>query len=381
MDFTFTEDQIALRDTISRFFMTEAAPEFLREIWETPSGRSAQLWNKIAEQGLMGLSVPEADGGMGMGDVDWALLQQELGYYCLPDVVSETAYVAVGMLSALPEGHAARTQWLPKIAAGECRVAVAHPVNRYVADAEGADVLLLPHATAQGVELHVVLRQQCILSAVKSYDTSRRISRVQWTPSAATCAADAVQGQRIWDMALERGALAAGAQQLGLAQRMLDLSVDYAAQRKQFDKVIGSFQAVQHHLADIVTKIEFAKPVLYRAFYALQHGEKDLSVRVSHAKLQCSEASGCAARNGLQVHGAMGYTWEVDLQMFMKRGWVLESVWGDTTFHKDRLTQGLLRSSNAPAGPGASFDRFSGLSQAPSAVGASNNEVMEEVVA
>jgi alkylation response protein AidB-like acyl-CoA dehydrogenase len=106
---------------------------------------------------------------------------------------------------------------------------------------------------------------------------------------------DGTQGQKVWDTAGERGALAAAAQMLGLAQRMLDLSVDYVAQRKQFDKVIGSFQAVQHHLSDIVTKIEFAKPVLYRAFYALQHGEPDLAVRISHAKLQCSEASWFAA--------------------------------------------------------------------------------------
>ena len=382
MDFTFTEDQIALRDTISRFLMTEAAPELLREIWETESGRSTELWQKIAEQGLIGLSVPEAEGGMGMADVDWVLLLQELGYYGLPDVVAETAYVAVGMLAALPPEHVARATWLPQIAAGECRVAVAHPVNRYVADGQQADVLLLPHATAQGLELHLVPPAQCDFTAVKSYDTSRRLSQVRWTASAATCIAAGPQGQALWDQAAERGALAVAAQQLGLAQRMLDLSVDYAAQRKQFDKLIGSFQAVQHHLADIVTKIEFAKPVLFRAFYAMQQGEADLAVRVSHAKLQCSEASGLAARNGLQVHGAMGYTWEVDLQMFMKRGWVLEAAWGDVAFHKDRLVQGLLHSSHPPAGPGATFDRFSAHSQAIAAVSAIHPAaVVEEVTA
>lgn len=381
MDFTFTEDQIALRDTISRFLMTEAAPELLREIWETPTGRSAELWDKIAEQGLMGLSIPETEGGMGMGDIDWVLLQQELGYYCLPDVVSDTAYVAVGMLAALPEGHAVRAQWLGRIAAGECRVAVGHAINRYVADAAVADALLMPCATEAGTELHLLTSGQYSLAPVKSYDTSRRLSQVSWTPSAETRIADAQLGQCIWDQALERGALAAAAQQLGLAQRMLDLSVDYAAQRKQFDKVIGSFQAVQHHLADIVTKIEFAKPVLYRACYALQHGEADVAVRVSHAKLQCSEASALGARNGLQVHGAMGYTWEVDLQMFMKRSWVLEAVWGDKPFHKDRLVQGLMRSVNPPAGPGATFDRFSALAQCQQASGAAKKEIVEEVAA
>ena len=117
MDFTFSEDQIAFRDSVSRFLMTEAAPELLRDIWETDSGRSPELWAKCAEQGLMGLSVPEAEGGMGLADIDWALLLQEVGYYSLPDSLTDTAYVAVGMLSALPEGHAARS-WLGKIAEG-----------------------------------------------------------------------------------------------------------------------------------------------------------------------------------------------------------------------------------------------------------------------
>ncbi|WP_417285268.1 acyl-CoA dehydrogenase family protein [Comamonas sp.] len=357
MDFTFSEEQIAFRDSVSRFLMTEAAPELLREIWETESGRSPELWTKIAEQGLMGLSVPEAEGGMGMSDIDWALLQQEVGYYSLPDSLTDTAYVAAGMLSALPQGHVLRSEWLPKISEGSCRVAVGHPVNLHVADAALADLLLLPHVTSAGVELHVLKPGQCQITELKSFDASRRLCRVQWTASDATRVLDAVQGQKVWDLAGERGALCAAAQLLGLAQRMLDLSVDYVAQRKQFDKAIGSFQAVQHHLADIVTKIEFAKPVLYRAFYAIQHGEADLAVRISHAKLQCSEAGWFAARNSLQVHGAMGYTWEVDLQMFMKRAWTLDAAWGDKAYHSARLTTGLLRNPHPPVGPGATFDR------------------------
>lgn len=379
MDFTFTEDQIAFRDSVSRFLMTEAAPELLRDIWETETGRSPELWAKIAEQGLMGLSVPETDGGMGMADIDWALLLQEAGYYALPDSLADTAFVAVGMLTSLPQGHAARA-YLSQIASGSCRVAVGHPSNAMVADAKQADVLLLPHATSTGLELHLLTPDQCEITPLTSIDSSRRLSRVRWTASDATRVLDGAQGQKVWDIAGERGALAAAAQMVGLAQRMLDLSVDYVAQRKQFDKVIGSFQAVQHHLADIVTKIEFAKPVLYRAFYALQHNEADLAVRISHAKLQCSEASWFAARNSLQVHGAMGYTWEVDLQMFMKRAWVLDAAWGDKGYHSARLTQGLLRSPNAPVGPGATFDRESAFCGSCSAQAAIKN-IVEEVAA
>ena len=126
------------------------------------------------------------------------------------------------------------------------------------------------------------------------------------------------------------------------------------AQRKQFGKVIGSFQAVKHHLADVVTLIEFAKPVLYRAVLALDQGSKERAALVSHAKLACAEAAWTAGRKGIQVHGAMGYTWEVDLQMFMKRAWVLDSAWGDRAFHKARLVDTLFKEA-APLGPTATF--------------------------
>ena len=126
MDFTFNDDQLAFREAISRFLMTEAAPEMLREIWETDAGRSPDLRNKIAAQGLTALSIPEDDGGLGMDDVAWALMTQELGYYAIPDSLADTAYVATGLLSALPEGtpQAALAVISPRNGSssqGECR--------------------------------------------------------------------------------------------------------------------------------------------------------------------------------------------------------------------------------------------------------------------
>jgi alkylation response protein AidB-like acyl-CoA dehydrogenase len=354
MDFTFSDDQIAFRDSMSRFLMTEAAPELLREIWETDGGRSPELRAKIAEQGLCGLSVPEGEGGMGLGDVDWALMTQELGYYAIPDSLADTAYVAVGLLCRLPAGHPVRREWLPRVVDGRARIAVGHPVNPWVADAHLADLLLLPRATAQGAEVHAVLRGMVDVTPCPSIDASRRLARVEWTPRPETCVADAATGRLWWDEALDRGAVNAGGQLVGLAQRMLDLSVDYAAQRKQFGKPIGSFQAVKHHLADVVTRIEFAKPVLYHAVDALARGLAQRSARVSHAKLACADAAWTAARKGIQVHGAMGYTWEVDLQMFMKRAWVLDAAWGDRAFHKARLAA-IALADGAPLGPAATF--------------------------
>lgn len=354
MDFTFTEDQLAFRDSMSRFLMNEAAPELLREIWETDADSASGLRAGIAGQGLLGLSVPEADGGMGLGDIDWALMTQELGYYALPDTLADTAYVASAMLAGLAGEHPLRAEWLPRIADGSCRIAVGHPVNPWVADAGGADLLLLPNQTAQGLELHAVPRAEVSVSDCASIEASRRLALVEWTPAPRTCIADGGTGQLLWDEALDRGALNVSGQLVGLAQRMLDLAVDYAAQRKQFGKPIGAFQAVKHHLADVVTRIEFAKPVLYRAAYALAHDEAHRGVLVSHAKLACADAAWIAARKAIQVHGAMGYTWEVDLQMFMKRAWVLDAAWGDRAFHKARVGAALL-SPSAPLGPTATF--------------------------
>ena len=188
MDFTFTEDQVAFRDSMSRFLMTEAAPEMLREVWETDSGRSAELRAKIAEQGLTGLSVPEAEGGLGLGDIDWALMTQELGYYAIPDSLADTAYVAVGVLTALPVGHALRAQWLPTVVDGSARIAVGHPVNPWVADAHMADLMLLSRRTGQGtLALHALPRQAMRLAPLPSIDASRRLSDVDWSPMPHSC--------------------------------------------------------------------------------------------------------------------------------------------------------------------------------------------------
>ena len=351
MDFTFTEDQLAFKEAISRFLMTEAPPEMLRDIWDTEDGRSPALRQKMAEQGLTALSVPEDQGGLGMDDIAWALLTQELGYYAIPDSMADTAYVATGLLTALPAGTPKREQLLEKIAEGTIRIAVAHSVNPLVADVHLADKILLEH---QG-EVHLVSRDQLDYERNVSIDSSRRVSRINFSASADSKLADADSGTAAWAQTLNRGALAVAGQSLGLAQRMLDLSVDYAVQRKQFGKPIGSFQAVKHKLADVVSGIEFAKPPLYRAAYALAQGDPRADLHVSHAKLACCKAAMMAARHGIQVHGAMGYTWEADLQMFMKRAWALQASWGTGEFHRQRVADDIL-ADGAAIGPQYTFE-------------------------
>lgn len=351
MDFTFSEDQLTFREAISRFLMIEAAPEMLREIWETDAGRSADLRAKIAEQGLTALSVPEQYGGLGMDDVAWSLMTQELGYYAIPDSLADTAYVVTGLLNSLPADLPVKASLLPRIADGSVRLAIGHPINPLVADAALAEWLILAH----GDEVHAVPRSQVDVQANASIDASRRLGQVSWQPAGETLLVGGEQGRAVWAQTLNRGALSVAGQLLGLAQRMLDLSVDYVAQRKQFGKPIGSFQAVKHHLADVASKVEFAKPVLYRAAHALARGERNADVYVSQARLACCDASWLAARNSIQVHGAMGYTWEVDLQMFMKRAWSLDPSWGDRATHKSRVAAYVL-GEHARLGPGTTFE-------------------------
>jgi alkylation response protein AidB-like acyl-CoA dehydrogenase len=351
MDFTFQDQQTEFHDAVRRFLMVEAAPELLREIWETESGRSAELRAKLADQGLTALSVPEEFGGMGQGDLDWVLIQQEIGYHAIPDSLTDTGYLAAYLLNHLPADIALKKTWLPKIADGSARIAVGHPVNPFVADAQLADLLLLWHDD----EIHAVKRDQAKLSLNTSIDMSRRLYKVSWSPSEKTRVCPASAGKALWEGLLNRATLANAAQLLGLAQRMLDLGIDYAAQRKQFGKAIGSFQAVKHQLADVAVKIEFARPVLVRAAYAVARELPLCALHASHAKLACGEAAHLSARKNIQVHGAIGYTWEADLQMYMKRAWALDAAWGGRALHKTRVAKYIL-AENAALGPGETFN-------------------------
>lgn len=350
MDFTFDEQQIEFRDAIRRFLMIEAAPEKLREYWETPTGRSDEMRTQLAEQGLTALSVPEAHGGLEQDDLDWVLLLQEIGYHAIPDSLVDAAYLGANMLNLLPDGSDLPGKWLPRLVEGDARFAISHPVNPLVHDAELADILLLWHED----EIHAPAPEQVATRFNESIDRSRRLYSIDWTPSEATRVCDAEQGRAIWAETVNRATMATAAQLFGLAQRMMDLGVDYAAQRKQFGKPIGSFQAIKHHMADIAVKIEFARPVVHRAAQALATGHPRRDVLVSHAKLAASEAAHVAQRNSLQTHGAIGYTWEADLQMYMKRAWALQGAWGDTGFHKKRVAD-FVFADDAPLGAGNTF--------------------------
>ncbi|VXC09646.1 Acyl-CoA dehydrogenase [Pseudomonas sp. 8AS] len=351
MDFTFSDEQLQFQDSVRAFLINEVPPERLRELWNSPTGRSDALWAQLAELGLTALSVPEAQGGLELGMLDCVLPAQECGYAALPEPLLDTVLVGVPLLVGLDPRHAEfKAHWLERVASGAARLAVGHPHNLLVADAHVADLLLLAH----GDELHGVPRAAVQLTRNESVDPGRQLFQVSWTPSAATCLAAGAEGRALWAMAFERGALVTAAQLLGLAKRMVDLAVDYSFERKQFGVPVGSFQAVKHQMADCAVLIEFAKGPLYRAAQSLDSGHPQRALHVSHAKLACAEAALLSARHAMQAHGAMGYTWEVDLQLYMKRAWALDKVWGDRALHKARLASALFE-QGLPVGAGQTF--------------------------
>jgi alkylation response protein AidB-like acyl-CoA dehydrogenase len=345
MDFRFTEDQLTFRDAVRDFLDGECSPARIRSLMDTDDAGARQFRASLASLGLTGLVLAEDVGGLGLSELDAVLPAEEIGRAAVPGALFDSFAVAAPLLAKASPALAA--EWLPKIAAGEATIAIGHDVNPFVLDAAIADLVLLMR---EGV-LYAVPGDRVILTDTPSVDPTRRVSRVTWTPSAADIVADGPAAEALWTQALDRAALYAAADLLGSTQRMLDMAVEYAKNREQFGRPIGSFQAVKHLLADVQVKLTFARPVVYYAAYAMAHGLATRSVRVSHAKAAAGDAAMFAARRALQVHGAMGYTWEYDLQIWMKRAWATAQCWGTAAWHRSRIADAVL-APGADLGPG-----------------------------
>jgi alkylation response protein AidB-like acyl-CoA dehydrogenase len=357
MDFRYEEDPLLFQETVRDFLAKECTPEAVRAIWESKTGRSPALWKKLAEIGVTGLLAPEAHGGMGFDETTLVLLLEEAGRAALPEPVIGTAAVAVPLLDEI--GGALASEWLPRIAAGDAIVAVGHPVSPFVEDAHVADLLLLPVSDrraphASGGELHAVPAADARITEQPANDPGRRIASVEFRPSAATRVADGARARALLDGALDRGALACAAEALGVCDRLVAEAVAYTSQRKQFGKPVGSFQAVKHMLANVKVKLEYARPVVWRAAWSVARGAPHRSVHVSMAKLAACEAAAFGAKSALQAHGAIGYTWEQDLHLWMRRAWSLEAAWGRSSFHLGRVRRAVLE-DGLPIGPGTTF--------------------------
>jgi hypothetical protein len=222
---------------------------------------------------------------------------------------------------------------LERICAGEITVALSHSINPWIADLDVAGLVL-----GAGRESH----PPADLVRAESIDPLRRLFRR--TASGGT-------DRRMLDIA----ALMTAAQLVGGAERMLEFATGYAQLRKQFGQPIGAFQAVKHHLATTAVKIAFARPVLLRAAYAAEHRHARADLHISHAKIATTDAAMSAAETSIQVHGAMGYTYEVDLHYWLKRAWALSGAWGDRSYHEHRLAQAVIGETVA-LGPDLTFE-------------------------
>ncbi|MDD3798215.1 MAG: acyl-CoA/acyl-ACP dehydrogenase [Novosphingobium sp.] len=338
MDFTLNDEQRMFAETAQTLFADTCTPDHWRKQMETGDARDDARWQAIVETGFTLLLLPEEAGGLGLTELDFALIAERAGYVALPEPLAESAGVAAPMLAVLAPDHEA-------LADPSTTIAIQHPSAPYVADADLAGAILL----YKDGEAYVATPDQVALTRESSIDPFRRLFRIDWDPANVTSL-----GKADWDLAFDRAALFCAAQGLGLAQRAVDMAVAYAQERQQFGKAISTYQAVKHHLASAQVAIEFARPVVMAAAADVARQDVQSRARVSHAKLVALEAADKAARASIQVHGAMGYSWEVDVHLFLKRALALTQAWGTPAFHRSRIATRIF---TQPIGPDQTFAR------------------------
>jgi alkylation response protein AidB-like acyl-CoA dehydrogenase len=363
MDFSFSEEQAEMRATVRAVLERTCQPGDVRAA-AAGDPRSATRWSQLADLGVLGTMVAESLGGLGLSAVDLVGVAEEAGWAALPEPLSETAGVIAPFLARVASGggdgaqHAAR--WLPEILAGNVACALggieisaggaisttrpratADPANPVlesprVQGAQRATLFVLAESEAGPIEYRLLERENVTVEVAPTLDGSRDVGHVAWSTRGTFLACDDTAPGLTNDVC-NAGALFSAAQLLGLAYRMITMAADYAKERQQFGRPIGSFQAVKHHLANARVKLEFARPATYRAADSLARALPSRAHDAAMAKALASDAAEVAARVALQVHGAIGYTEECDLQLFMKRAWALAAAWGDARSQRARV--------------------------------------------
>ncbi len=317
MRFTLDEQQRDFAASIDAALASAELPTAVRAWSRGDTAPGRKVWARLADLGVTALAVPQRFGGIEAHPVDLVVALERLGRWCVPGPVTESIAVAPILMSDDDRAE--------QLASGELIATVAMPpsVPRAV-DADSAGVTLL---AADGV-VSDAEPKQCHASV----DPSRRLFDVEATGESRP--ADVAR-------AYEAGALATAAQLVGAGQAMLSAAVDYAKQRTQFGRVIGSYQAIKHKLADVHIAVELARPLVYGAALSFAAGSPDTARDVSAAKVAAAEAATLAARNALQTHGAIGFTAEHDLSLWLLRVQALRSAWGDPAAHRRRVLETL----------------------------------------
>jgi alkylation response protein AidB-like acyl-CoA dehydrogenase len=333
--FGFDDDQLAFRDAARDLFDKQCPPEVVRAAGEAPPGAlDRAVWDRLVEMGVPATLVPEAAGGLGLDEQALVLVLEEAGRAGLPHPLVDTAAVAAPLHELARESGAMRSERAPVREVG--MIVATDLGGPHVACAADADWLLLHDPEGGG--LHLVDQAAVTLTPVVTVDRARRAATVAWRPGPATLVTDdpaAVAAAR------DRGAWATAAVLIGLGQRMLDMTVAYVTERRQFGVPVGSFQAVKHHLADALKDLAFARPAVWRASHSLATGAASAARDVSMAKALASDAARLVGRQALQCHGAIGYTVEHDLQLYLKRTWALATAWGDAAGHRERVATAI----------------------------------------
>jgi len=363
MDFAFTHEHEELRHTVRRFMENESPEATVRTLMETEQGYDRKTWERMAsELSLLGLIVPERHGGAGLGPVELAIAMEEMGrvLFCGPYLAS-----AVLAADALLRGgdEPAQKKLLPAIAAGKSIATLAvteaagkwdlasivmratragsewklSGVKDYVLDGHLADALLVAAKADDGLALFQVEANASGMErhALPTLDLTRKMARLNFSNTPATrISAGDVSGALMQAMAL--GVTMLAAEQVGGAQRCLEMSTEYAKTRLQFGRPIGSFQAIKHKCADMLVETEFARSAAYHAAFAIADGE-DAFEGAHLAKSYCSESYFHAAAENIQIHGGMGFTWEHPAHLYFKRARASSILFGDPSEHRLKL--------------------------------------------
>lgn len=343
MDFQFADEQLEIAEGARAFLEGECPPARLREVAEAPDA-TIDLWSQIVALGLLGALAPEEAGGLGLGPSEFVLIAENAGRVAFPEPLVETAGLIAPALSAL--GGARLSDFI----SGQSRIALAHQQNPFVNFADKADAILI--MAPDRIALASV--EEEMLSPRTSVDPLRRLFAIEHAATVGDALAEGDDALALYNSTKTRGMVFTSAELLGLASAMIAQATAYAKEREQFGAPIGAFQAVKHHLASAFTKVEFAKPIVYCAAAFLDDPLRPHALAACHAKRAAAEAAIFAAETAIQVHGAMGYTYEVDLHFWMKRAWALAGLWGGRA-DCDKVLEAALLAGGIPLGPGATF--------------------------
>jgi alkylation response protein AidB-like acyl-CoA dehydrogenase len=327
MDFDLSADQLALQEGARALLDDLASPTRVRSHTERGEPFDAELWRAMLEQGWTAIEVPESDGGVGLGTVELAVLVEEIGRHAAPAPLVPTVLALDAFLQA---DDAA---WFERLMRGDALACVAWDAAAPVPYAPSADVAIVcaeDGVYAMALETHPAREP--------AMDLTRELG---WLPFDVS-RAQKLGGTEARERLIDRGATLASAEMLGGASRALDLAVEYAKDRVQFGRPIGSFQAVKHRCADMLVDVEGMRSTVYWAAWCLAASDPEASVAASTAKVWCGDASKRVMASALQVHGGIGFTWEHDLHFYMKRAQLDQLAFGDASAHRARLTA-LLR--------------------------------------